>query len=169
MVLKTKRTVRCACPYSKIIPMNPHDLIITRTLNAPRESVWKAWTDSKQVAAWWGPNGFTSPRCDWDAKAGGKIHIDMKDPEGAVYPMNGRFLEVLPPEFLSFLSAPLDDQGTPLLEVKTSATLIADKKKTKLTLKAVVVKTTPVGDSYLEGQSQGWNESLDRLTAFVEK
>ena len=44
------------------------ELTITRTFNAPLKQVWKAWTDPKQLAEWWGPKGFTNPRCEWDAK-----------------------------------------------------------------------------------------------------
>ncbi len=53
------------------------ELILTRILDAPRELVFKAWTDPKMLAEWWGPKGVTNPICEIDAKVGGKIHIVM--------------------------------------------------------------------------------------------
>ncbi|MGA2539857.1 MAG: SRPBCC domain-containing protein, partial [Terracidiphilus sp.] len=71
-------------------------LEISRLFNAPRELVYAAWTDPKQLAQWWGPKGFTNPRCEVDVRPGGKIHIDMRAPDGVVYPMAGAFREVIP-------------------------------------------------------------------------
>lgn len=65
------------------------ELVLTRTFDAPRELVFKAWTDAKQLAEWWGPKGFTNPVCDIDVRPGGAIRIDMTGPDGTVYPMGG--------------------------------------------------------------------------------
>src|SRR6266576_3421118 len=70
------------------------NLVLTRVFDAPRELVFKAWTDTKHMAQWWGPNGFTNPVCELDARAGGAIRIDMRAPDGAVYPMKGVFEEI---------------------------------------------------------------------------
>jgi uncharacterized protein YndB with AHSA1/START domain len=52
------------------------DLVITRIFDAPRSLVWKAWTDPKQVAQWWGPQGFTNPLCECAQKtAGSRLHV----------------------------------------------------------------------------------------------
>jgi uncharacterized protein YndB with AHSA1/START domain len=51
---------------------NVEDLVITRVFDAPREAVWKAWTDPKRFMRWWGPKGFTSPACKIDLRVGGK-------------------------------------------------------------------------------------------------
>ena len=65
------------------------DLVLIRIFDAPRERVWKAWTDPRQVAQWWGPAGFTNPRCEVDVRPGGVLRIDMRGPDGTVYPMAG--------------------------------------------------------------------------------
>jgi len=44
--------------------------VITREFDAPRELVFKAWTDPKHLAQWWGPKGFTNPVCEWDVRPG---------------------------------------------------------------------------------------------------
>ena len=62
------------------------DLIITRVFDAPRERVWKAWTEPEQVKKWWGPRDFTAPHIHIDLQAGGKYVYCMRGagPDGAV-------------------------------------------------------------------------------------
>ena len=93
------------------------ELVLTRVFNAPRERVWKAWTDPNQVAQWWGPAGFTNPRCEVDVRPGGVLRIDMRGPDGTVYPMSGVYREVVSPERLVFTGSALDEKGKPLFEV----------------------------------------------------
>jgi uncharacterized protein YndB with AHSA1/START domain len=57
-------------------------MVVTRIFDAPRELVWKAWTEPKYVMQWWGPNGFTSPACKMDVRVGGKSLCCMKTPDG---------------------------------------------------------------------------------------
>jgi uncharacterized protein YndB with AHSA1/START domain len=93
------------------------ELVITRVFDAPRELVFKAWIDRRQVAQWWGPKGFTNSIYDWDARPGGAIRSDMIGPDGAVYPMKGVFREIAEPERLVFTTTALEDeQGNPGLE-----------------------------------------------------
>jgi uncharacterized protein YndB with AHSA1/START domain len=87
----------------------PQELRLTRILGAPRGLVFKAWTDPEQVARWWGPRGFTNPVCELDARVGGLIRIDMRGPNGAIYPMKGLFHEVVEPERLVFTGTALED------------------------------------------------------------
>ena len=57
-------------------------MVVTRIFDAPRELVWKAWTDPKYVMQWWGPKGFTAPVCEMDFRVGGKLLCCMKAPDG---------------------------------------------------------------------------------------
>jgi len=101
---------------------NEQELVLTRVFDAPRRLVFKAWTDPKCVAVWWGPHHFTNPVCELDARPGGAIRIHMRDPTGIVYPMTGIFQEVIEPERIVFTSAALDDKGNPMFEVLTTVT-----------------------------------------------
>jgi len=92
-----------------------HELVPTRVFDAPRELVWKVWTDPKHVARWWGPHGFTNPVCELDVRPGGAIRIHMRGPDGTVYPMTGVYLEVVEPERIVFTSAALGADGNPML------------------------------------------------------
>src|SRR5437588_11889950 len=57
-------------------------MVITRIFDAPRELVWKAWTDPQYVMQWWGPKGFTAPVCKMDFRVGEKLLLCMKAPDG---------------------------------------------------------------------------------------
>jgi uncharacterized protein YndB with AHSA1/START domain/DNA-binding transcriptional ArsR family regulator len=71
----------------ELISASVKELVLTREFDARREAVFKAWTDPKQMAKWWGPRGFTNPVCEMDVRPGGKIRIDMCGPDGVVNPM----------------------------------------------------------------------------------
>jgi uncharacterized protein YndB with AHSA1/START domain len=144
------------------------ELVLKRVFNAPRERVWKAWTDPRQLAQWWGPAGFTNPVCEADVRPGGAIRIDMRGPDGAVYPMTGVYREVVAPERLVFTASALDEKGRPLFEVLNAVTFAKQGGKTLLTLRAQVVSKTAGADAYLEGMEAGWSQSLVRLEALLK-
>ncbi len=143
------------------------ELTITRTFNAPRELVWKTWTDEKHIEQWWGPKGFTNPVCNWNAKSGGGILIHMKAPDGVIYPMDGVFQEVVNLEKIVFTSAALDKNGKRLFEILNTITFIEEGNKTKLVLYFVVSNVTAEGAPYLAGMEMGWNMSLDKLVDYL--
>jgi len=144
------------------------ELITTRIFDAPRELVFRAWTDPVRLKRWWGPKGFTNPVCDVDVRPGGAIRIDMRGPDGKVYPMTGTYLEIVEPERLVYLSSALDANGQPLFEVLTVVTFAEEPgQKTKLTLHAKVSKIRPEAAPHIAGMEIGLNMSLDRLAAEV--
>jgi uncharacterized protein YndB with AHSA1/START domain len=143
------------------------ELVFTRVFDAPRELVFRAWTDPKRVAQWWGPHGFTNPVCELDPRPGGAIRIHMRAPDGNVYPMTGVYQEVVEPERIVFTSAALDDKGNPMFEVLTTVTWAEQGGKTKQILRARVIKMSPQAAPYIAGMEQGWTQSLERLTAYV--
>jgi uncharacterized protein YndB with AHSA1/START domain len=138
-------------------------LTITRVFDAPRDLVFSAWTDVKHVSRWWGPHGFTNPRCELDVRPGGMIRIDMRGSDGTVYPMTGSYTEIVKPERLVFTSAALDAAGNPLFEVLNIVTFDEQGGKTTLTLEARVTKATKDAAQYLDGMEEGWSQSLERL------
>jgi uncharacterized protein YndB with AHSA1/START domain len=75
-------------------------IVITRDFDAPRELVWKAITDPKQVAIWYGGPGFTNPVCEMDLRPGGAWHHVMQAPNGARYTIDSVFEEIVAPERL---------------------------------------------------------------------
>jgi uncharacterized protein YndB with AHSA1/START domain len=75
-------------------------IVITRDFDAPRELVWKAITDPKQVAIWYGGPGFTNPVCEMDLRPGGAWRHVMQAPNGARYSIDSVFVEIIAPERL---------------------------------------------------------------------
>jgi uncharacterized protein YndB with AHSA1/START domain len=145
-------------------------LVMERVFDAPRELVFQAWTDPKHVAQWWGPKGFTNPVCELDVRPGGAILIHMRGPDGVVYPTKGVYREIMSPERLVFTNSAFQGEGgNSLLEVLTTVTFGEHNGKTRLTLRAVVVKSTPEVAAALAGMEEGWNQSLDRLAEDLAK
>lgn len=145
------------------------ELHITRELDAPRERVYQAWTNCRDLSQWWGPRQFTNPHCDIDLRPGGKFDIDMKGPDGTLYPSKGSFEEVKEPEHLVFRGDAMEDEsGEPALEDITDVTFSEQDGKTILSVHSLVIKATPEAAGALAGMEQGWSESLDRLEDFLE-
>ena len=143
-------------------------LVIVRDFDAPRALVFKAWTDAKHLAQWWGPHGFTNPMCTVDVRPGGAIRIDMRAPDGTVFPMKGVFREIVEPERLVFTSTAFEDEkGNPQLEALNTVTFAEHGGKTRLTLHAVVIRATPEVAAALAGMETGWTQSLERLAELL--
>ena len=79
-------------------PITEREVLIERIVDAPREMVWKAWTDPRQVVQWWGPTGFTTTIEQMDVRPGGLWQYVMHGPDGTNYPNRSVFIEIVPPE-----------------------------------------------------------------------
>jgi uncharacterized protein YndB with AHSA1/START domain len=144
-------------------PYGEGDITLTRVFDAPCELVWKAWTDPKMMAQWFGPRGFTIPVCELEVRAGGSLRIVMRGPDGNDYPMKGEFLEVVPPERLVFSNIATDNQDKHLLEGKTTVTFTEKDGKTTLIVKSHAVGLVPIALQMLAGMKAGWTQSIDKL------
>jgi uncharacterized protein YndB with AHSA1/START domain len=80
---------------------NELEIVLTRDFDAPREMVFDACADPKQVVQWWGPNGFTTTIDEMDVRVGGRWVHTMHGPDGTDYPNFGIFTEVRRPEVLA--------------------------------------------------------------------
>jgi uncharacterized protein YndB with AHSA1/START domain len=140
---------------------------LTRVFDAPRALVWRAWTEPKHMAQWFGPRGFTSSVPELDVRAGGSLRIVMHGPDGNDYPMKGVFREVKPPERLVFSNIAIDKDGNHLLEGETTVILEEQSGKTKLTLKTYAKGLVPTAPQMLAGMEAGWSQSLDKLGELV--
>ena len=153
--------------------MAKKEITIVREYDAPREKVWRAWTDPKQLAVWWAPRGFTNPTVEIDAKVGGELYIVMQAGDnmgpmsGMKAPMRGVFSEVVPNEKLVFSNNALDENGTVLLSGETSVTFEDVGGKTKMTVRTGAEGDGPNVEMMLGGMEQGWNEQSDKLSEFL--
>jgi uncharacterized protein YndB with AHSA1/START domain len=144
------------------------EFVITREFEAPRELVFKAWTDPKHLAQWWGPKGFTNPVCEWDVRPGGKIYDVMRASNGERYPMGGEFREIVAPGRLVFTTGALDEKGEMMFEFLHTATFVEQNGKTKLTLNSRVLKTTTDANKYIGGFEAGMTQSLEKLDDLLQ-
>jgi uncharacterized protein YndB with AHSA1/START domain len=86
-----------SAPTSEL-PASDLELTSTRWINTPRASVWEHHVDPTKLAQWWGPAGFTNTFETYDLRPGGLWRLSMHAPDGAVYRMEKRFVEVAAPE-----------------------------------------------------------------------
>jgi len=151
------------------------ELTLTRIFGAPRDLVFKAWTDPKLVEQWWAPKGVTNQINEWSAHPGGKIDLVMIAGEelgplaGQHWPMTGEFKEVQKPSKLVFTGNAILN-GKEILEHLTTVTFEENGDKTKMTVHIVVTKAVmPQAGMALQGMEMGWNQQLDKLVEFVQK
>lgn len=150
------------------------EVTVTRVVSAPRERVFRAWTDPDLVVQWWGPRGFGSVECEIDLRVGGAFRIvmvggdDLSEFAGQRSPVRCVYTEVDPPARLAFTDEALDDDGTVHLDGVT--TVVFDDLgdgTTRVTVHATAEGRTPQSVRMLEGMHQGWTESLDKLAEFA--
>ena len=151
-------------------------MVVTRVFDAPRELVWKAWTDPKYVMQWWGPKGFTSPACKMDVRVGGKSLLCMKTPDGYEGWNAVEYHEIVPYEKIVSSMYFSDSEGNKIepeqlgmedeaIEGAYDVTLFEDlgNGQTRLTY----IGNEPMESAKNSGQFEGWNETLEKVAAVV--
>jgi uncharacterized protein YndB with AHSA1/START domain len=151
-------------------------MIVTRIFDAPRELVWKAWTDPKYVMQWWGPKGFTSPVCKIDFRVGGKFLYCMRTPDGQEFWNGGEYHEIIPYEKIvsSMYFADPDGNRVEAAHYGIEHEAIADEYdvtlfedlgngKTKLTF----IGNETMEDATKSGQLEGMNQILEKAAAVI--
>lgn len=156
----------------------PKELNIERTFDAPIDVMWKAWTDPKLVAKWWGPSGVTNPTCEWNATPGGQIYIvmlagkELGPAEGMKWPMKGTFKEVTPKKRLVYTAGALDDvdrSSNTFIEQNVTVDFEDLGNKTKMKLHLIVTKIEGErASAALQGMTMGFNQQMDKLEEFVK-
>jgi uncharacterized protein YndB with AHSA1/START domain len=149
------------------------ELVLRRVFNAPRAKVYKMWVDQKKLANWWGPHGFTCPVCQLDAREGGKIKVDMRAPDGKIYPMTGVFNKINEPSLLVFTTFAFIGGGKrPDFEVLNIVEFTEKNGKTAITLTAKVLKSgkalSEAAKVALSGMEEGWSQSLEKLSGALK-
>ena len=137
---------------------------ITRTFNAPRELVFRAWLDPDQLAAWLAPEGLEVPRASVvvDARVGGRIEYSMVDSSsGQDYPVLFEIVEISEPELLLLESPPQPEYGFPD-RMTTRVVFAEDGGRTTIT-----VTQGPHTDETATDAQAGWTSILEKLEALT--
>jgi len=151
-------------------------MTLTRIIDAPRELVWKAWTDPKYVMQWWGPKGFTAPFCEMDFRVGGKYLLSMRTPDGWEGWNAGEYYEIVPYEKIVSSMYFSDSKGNKIEPEQLGIELEAIGDAHNVILFEDIgngqTKLTFIGNETMQnaiesGQLEGWAEQLEKLAAVV--
>jgi uncharacterized protein YndB with AHSA1/START domain len=138
-------------------------VLITRIFDAPREDVFRAWTDPDELAAWYGPEQMQAPRerIRVDLRIGGRWELTMVQRGGtAEFSIGYDILELVEPELLVMRSDPMPGLG--MHEPTIVRVEFHDHgPKTRMTLSD---GPYPSGSGHAEA---GWNAAFDKLAAIV--
>jgi uncharacterized protein YndB with AHSA1/START domain len=146
------------------------ELVLTRLINAPREKVYRAWTDPELLKQWFAPKPYTTPVVEIDVRPGGSAYFVMRGPDGKDLPNRGVYLEVVPNEKLVSTDAyvkawePSDKPFMTLI-----LTFEDEGGKTRYTAR---VRHWTVADRETHekmGFHEGWGLCTDQLEALVAK
>ena len=146
------------------------ELVLTRLIDAPREKVFRCWTDPELLKQWFAPLPYTTPHAELDVRPGGSNLIVMKSPEGQEMPNRGVYLEVVPGKRLVFTNAytsAWEPSDKPFMTV--ILTFEDEGGKTRYTAR---VKHWSVADRETHekmGFHQGWGQCADQLEAVARK
>jgi len=143
-------------------------LVISRTFAAPRELVFKAWSSAEHMKRWFCPEGFSVPEAEIDFRAGGVCAICMRSPEGEDFWSRGVYDEVSPADRLVFTCDVIID-GKKKFTAYTTVTFEDSGKGTLMTVHQVhnIHDKTSLGA--IEGASEGWRTTLDKLEKEVAR
>ena len=151
-------------------------MVITKIFDAPRELVWKAWTDPKYVMRWWGPTGFTAPVCRMDFRVGGTFLYCMRAPDGQEFWNAGEYHEIIPLEKIVSSMYFSDAEGNKVepehygieheaIEGARDVVTFEDlgNGQTKVTL----IGNETMEDATQSGQVEGWHQILEKIAVVL--
>jgi uncharacterized protein YndB with AHSA1/START domain len=142
----------------------PLELTITRTFDAPRDLVYKLFTEPAHIMKWMGPRDFEPGKFTQDARVGGKWR-------GMLHPIDGgrdlwqggTFLEIDPPKHVSYTFAWDDENGKPGEETIVTLDFEAHGNKTKLTFN----QSGFTSQGERDGHDEGWSQTFDKLDEYI--
>jgi uncharacterized protein YndB with AHSA1/START domain len=162
--------------------MEENKVVIVREFDAPRERVWKTWTEPEEIKKWWGPKNFIAPSIEVDFREGGTYLFCMHGAPGEGMPeqdywSTGTYKEIVPMEKIVCTDSFADKDGNIVsaseygmpseipLELSVTITFEElDENKTRMTLTHVGM----IAGTYSEQMEEGWNQSFDKLTESLQ-
>jgi uncharacterized protein YndB with AHSA1/START domain len=149
-------------------PNTGRELSLTRIIDAPREKVFRAWTDPELLKQWFAPAPWTTPRAELDVRSGGSNFIVMRGPAGQEFPNRGVYLEVVKNERLVFTdaySAACEPAEKPFMTVILTFEDLGGKTRYTARVQHWTVADRETHEKM--GFHAGWGQCADQLTALV--
>ena len=139
------------------------ELVISRVFNAPKELVWKVWTEPEHIRQWWGPNGFTNTIFQMDVKPGGVWDLIMHGPDGTDYKNKSVYKEVVKYEKLVY-----DHVSGPKFQF--TVTFKEQGKKTLISIQ-MLFETVELRDQTAKTfkADEGLRQNMEKLEVYLEK
>jgi len=138
-------------------------LVITRMLDAPRDLVYRVWTEPEHLMQWWGPKDWTTTSYSQDLRVGGQWRARISGPDGTAFWHEGVFREIVEGKRLVFSHAWVYDDGRRSIETEVRVTFSDAGARTKLTFEQGVFDTTLNRDNH----AVGWNGCMDNLERYL--
>jgi uncharacterized protein YndB with AHSA1/START domain len=135
-----------------------HELVISRTFDAPRSLVYKAWTQPEHMVRWMGPHTYTCLSAKLDVRPGGSFRAGIRSQDGKEHWMRGIYREVVEPEKLVFTFS-WEKEGEYGRETLVTITFGETDGKTRMTFRHAHFETAEARDDH----NKGWNGCFDRL------
>ena len=140
------------------------EIIVTRVFDAPRELVFKAYTDPALIPQWWGPRGYTTIVEKMEVRVGGAWRFINRTPEGNEFGFRGTYRELVPPQRLVYT---FEYEGVPGHVALETITLEEYSGRTKITDK-ILFETVEDRDGMIKsGMESGATESQDRFSELL--
>lgn len=140
------------------------ELVVTRILDAPRELVFKAWTDPQHLVHWWGPKGFTITVREIDVRQGGVWRFILHGPDGTDHENKITYIEIVEPERLIYIHG--GETADESEQFRVTVAFADQGGRTTLTIRMVFASTAARDKAINEiGAIAGANQTLDRLEA----
>jgi uncharacterized protein YndB with AHSA1/START domain len=134
--------------------------VMKREFDAPRELVWKVWTDPEMVPKWWGPRGVTTTVDKMDVKVGGEWRYVQKDEKGEEYGFRGEYKEVVAPEKIIYT---FEFEPMPGHVITETVEFVDQNGKTLMIDTSTYANIEDLEGMLQSGMEGGANESMDRL------
>lgn len=153
------------------MPNPERDLVLTRVIDAPRDKVYRAWTEPELLKQWFAPAPYTTPVAELDVRTGGNNFIVMRDPAGNDMPLPGVYLEIVPNERIvatNAYSKAWEPSDKPFM---TMVLTFEDAGAGKTKYTALVRHWTAADREAHEkmGFHQGWGKCTDQLAALAAR
>lgn len=160
---------------------NEVPFVVSRVFDAPRDLVFRMWTEEEHLRHWWGPKGMTMEHLTNDPRPGGVMHYGMRGPGGHMMWGKWVYREIAPPERLSFVVSFSDERGNatrapfsgnwPLEVLSTLTFTEVEGGKTLVSMEGVPVNANETERDMFRGffasMQNGWGGTLDQLAEYL--
>jgi uncharacterized protein YndB with AHSA1/START domain len=150
-------------------PAAKRELVLTRLIDAPREKLFRCWTEPELLKQWFAPLPYTITHAELDVRSGGSNYIVMRSPEGQDMPLRGVYLEVVPNERVVFTDAytrPWEPSDKPFF---TGIITFEDEGgKTRYTARALHWTDEDCEAHEKMGFHEGWGQCADQMAALAK-